>query len=40
MTIETSADKKVLIGLVHGSDEPENVLLAYLMGNSQVPLAK
>jgi uncharacterized protein len=25
-------DRKVLIGLTHASDEPENVLLAYLMG--------
>ncbi len=40
MTIETSADKKVLIGLVHGSDEPENVLLAYLMGVEALRLDK
>ncbi len=25
-------DQKVLIGLTHGADEPENVLIAYLMG--------
>lgn len=28
----TTADDKVLIGLSHGADEPENVLIAYLMG--------
>ncbi len=28
----SNADQKVLIGLTHGSDEPENVLIAYLMG--------
>ena len=27
-----AADDKVLIGLIHGDDEPENVLIAYLMG--------
>src|SRR5690606_14600327 len=27
-----AADDKVLIGLTHGDDEPENVLIAYLMG--------
>jgi uncharacterized protein len=27
-----SADSKVLIGLTHGADEPENVLISYLMG--------
>ncbi|MEM9032981.1 MAG: DsrE family protein [Actinomycetota bacterium] len=26
------ADNKVLIGLTHGADEQENVLIAYLMG--------
>ena len=26
------ADDKVLIGLTHAEDEPENVLIAYLMG--------
>ncbi len=28
----TATDQKVLIGLTHGADEPENVLIAYLMG--------
>ena len=27
-----AADEKVLIGLTHAEDEPENVLIAYLMG--------
>ncbi len=27
-----AADDKVLIGLTHADDEPENVLIAYLMG--------
>ena len=27
-----AADDKVLIGLTHAEDEPENVLIAYLMG--------
>lgn len=27
-----AADDKVLIGLTHGADEPENVLIGYLMG--------
>lgn len=27
-----AADDKVLIGLTHGDEEPENVLIAYLMG--------
>lgn len=31
-TTTTAADQKVLIGLTHGADEPENVLIAYLMG--------
>ena len=31
-TATTAADQKVLIGLSHGADEPENVLIAYLMG--------
>ena len=31
MTTTSTADK-VLIGLSHGADEPENVLIAYLMG--------
>ena len=30
--MSTNADDKVLIGLSHGTDEPENVLIAYLMG--------
>ena len=30
-TTATTADK-VLVGLSHGADEPENVLIAYLMG--------
>ncbi len=32
MTITTTPDQKVLVGLSHGPDEPENVLIAYLMG--------
>ena len=32
MTITTAPDAKVLVGLSHGADEPENVLIAYLMG--------
>jgi predicted peroxiredoxin len=28
----TTPDSKVLIGLTHSTDEPENVLIAYLMG--------
>lgn len=28
----TATDQKVLIGLSHGAEEPENVLIAYLMG--------
>lgn len=28
----SAADQKVLIGLTHGAEEPENVLIAYLMG--------
>jgi len=31
-TAAPTADQKVLIGLTHGADEPENVLIAYLMG--------
>ncbi len=31
-TTTTAADEKVLVGLTHGADEPENVLIAYLMG--------
>lgn len=31
-TTTTSPDERVLIGLTHGADEPENVLIAYLMG--------
>ena len=31
-TASPAADQKVLIGLTHGADEPENVLIAYLMG--------
>jgi predicted peroxiredoxin len=31
-TTATTADQKVLIGLTHGAGEPENVLIAYLMG--------
>ena len=27
-----ATDDKVLIGLTHGADEPENVLIAYLVG--------
>lgn len=28
----TATDQKVLVGLTHGPEEPENVLIAYLMG--------
>lgn len=28
----TAGDQKVLIGLTHSDDEPENVLIAYLIG--------
>lgn len=28
----TTSDNKVLVGLTHGANEPENVLIAYLMG--------
>ena len=28
----TRPDSKVLIGLTHGKEEPENVLIAYLIG--------
>jgi predicted peroxiredoxin len=28
----TSTDDKVVVGLTHGPDDPEDVLLAYLMG--------
>ncbi len=31
-TTSTAPDQKVLVGLTHGQDEPENVLIAYLMG--------
>ena len=31
-TTATTPDSRVLVGLTHGSDEPENVLIAYLMG--------
>lgn len=31
-TPDTTPDSKVLIGLTHADDEPENVLIAYLMG--------
>lgn len=31
-TTSPAIDQKVLIGLTHGADEPENVLIAYLMG--------
>lgn len=31
-TTTTAPDAKVLVGLTHGSEEPENVLIAYLMG--------
>ena len=31
-TTPAAADQKVLIGLTHGADELENVLIAYLMG--------
>ena len=27
-----TADNKVLVGLIHGADEPENVLISYLVG--------
>ncbi len=32
MTETTAPDAKVLVGLTHGAEEPENVLLAYLVG--------
>ncbi len=32
MTTTTTADSKVLICLNHGAEEPENVLIAYLVG--------
>ncbi|MEM9652984.1 MAG: DsrE family protein [Actinomycetota bacterium] len=32
MTITAPPDSKVLVGLSHGAEEPENVLIAYLMG--------
>jgi hypothetical protein len=32
MTASTSPDSKVLICLNHGLEEPENVLIAYLVG--------
>lgn len=32
MTTTTNPGQKVLIGLTHAADEPENVLIAYLMG--------
>ncbi|MEM8923284.1 MAG: DsrE family protein [Actinomycetota bacterium] len=31
-TVDSAPDRKVLVGLTHGADEPENVLIAYLMG--------
>ena len=31
-TTEPRADDKVLVGLAHGAEEPESVLIAYLMG--------
>lgn len=31
-TTSTPIDQKVLVGLTHGAEEPENVLIAYLMG--------
>ncbi len=31
-TTTTSPDQRVLIGLTHSAEEPENVLIAYLMG--------
>ena len=30
--VATPVDQKVLVGLSHGASEPENVLIAYLMG--------
>ena len=32
MTTTTASDSKVLICLNHGAEEPENVLVAYIMG--------
>lgn len=32
LAAERATDDRVLIGLTHGADEPENVLIAYLMG--------
>jgi predicted peroxiredoxin len=31
-SIDSTTDRKVLVGLTHGAEEPENVLIAYLMG--------
>ena len=31
-TTDTTNDNRVLIGLAHGADDPEDVLIAYLMG--------
>ena len=31
-TSTTTSDSRVLVGLSHGAEEPENVLIAYLMG--------
>ncbi|MEO1063381.1 MAG: DsrE family protein [Actinomycetota bacterium] len=43
-TTETAAeqrpDDKVLVALTHGADEPENVLIAYLMGVEAVRAGK
>lgn len=36
----TAADDKVLVALSHGADEPENVLIAYLMGVEAVRAGK
>jgi predicted peroxiredoxin len=32
MTMTTASDSKVLVCLTHGSEEPENVLIAFLVG--------
>lgn len=30
--MSSNSDQKVLVGLTHGAEEPESVLIAYLMG--------
>lgn len=42
MTIDTTTDagSRVLVGLTHGADDPEDVLIAYLMGVEAVRAGK